>query len=214
MSTDLLTYRAREAERDTTGALVLMHGRGASEHDLEPLADALDPERRLAVLLPRGPLTIPPGGFHWYVVQRVGFPHAPTFLPTFERLSTWLDAVLAERSLPIEKTIIGGFSQGCVMSHALTFAAGRARPAGMIGFSGFVPRVDGFDLDLEARAGLPVFLAHGTYDGIITVDFGRDARDRLAAAGVDVTYREDAVDHTIAMDAVEDARRTVERVVS
>ena len=214
MSIDLLAYRTREAERDPAGALVLIHGRGASEHDLEPLADALDPERRLTVVLPRGPLTIPPGGFHWYVVQRVGFPHPPTFLPTFARLSTWVDAVLAERAVPIEKTVLAGFSQGCAMAHALTLAAERPRPAGMIGFSGFIPRVEGFELDLEARAGLPVFLAHGTYDGIITADFGRDARDRLAAAGVDVTYREDPVDHTIASGAVEDARRALERMVS
>ncbi|MBW3593568.1 MAG: phospholipase [Actinobacteria bacterium] len=214
MSTDLLTYRTRDSDGDPAGALVLIHGRGASEHDLEPLADALDPERRLDVVLPRGPLTIPPGGFHWYVVQRVGFPHAPTFLPAFERLSTWLDAVLSDRGLPIEKTVIGGFSQGCVMSHALAFAAARPRPAGMIGFSGFVPRVEGFDLDLEGRSGLPVFLAHGTYDGVITVDFGRDARDRLEAAGVDVTYREDPVDHTIAMGALDDARRALELMVS
>ena len=214
MSTELLTYRTREADDEPAGALVLIHGRGASEHDLEPLADALDPKRRLAVLLPRGPLTIAPGGFHWYVVQRVGFPHEPTFLPTFERLSAWVDAMLAERDVSIEKTVIGGFSQGCVMSHALTFGAGRPRPAGMIGFSGFIPRVDGFELDLEGRAGLPVFLAHGTYDGVITVGFGRDARDRLEAAGVNVTYREDPVDHTIAMGAVEDARRALERMVS
>ena len=214
MSTDLLVHRTREAEGDPRGALVLIHGRGASEHDLEPLADALDPGRRLLAVLPRAPLTLPPGGFHWYVVQRVGFPHPPTFLPTFERLATWLDAFLAERGLPPEKTVVGGFSQGCVMSHALTFAAARPRPAGMIGFSGFVPRVGGFELDLESRADLPVFLAHGTYDGLITVDFGRDARDRLEAARVDVTYREDPIDHAIAPGAVEDARAALERMLS
>ena len=214
MSADLLTYRTRPADGDPQGALVLIHGRGASESDLEPLADVLDPERRLAVFLPRGPLTIPPGGYHWYVVQRVGFPHAPTFLPTFERLSSWLDAVLGDAQIPIERTVIAGFSQGCVMSHALSLAAARPRPAGMVGFSGFVPQVEGFELDLEGRAGFPVFIAHGTYDGIITVDFGRDARDRLVAAGVAVTYREDPVDHTISMEAAGEARGAIERMIS
>ena len=214
MSADLLTYRTRPADGEPQGALALIHGRGASESDLETLADVLDPERRLAVFLPRGPLTIPPGGFHWYVVQRVGFPHAPTFLPTFERLSAWLDAVLDEAHVPIERTVIAGFSQGCVMAHALSLAAARPRPAGMVGFSGFIPEVEGFELDLEGRVGFPVFVAHGTYDGVITVDFGRNARDRLEAAGVDVTYREDPVDHTIAMGAATDACAAIERMIS
>jgi phospholipase/carboxylesterase len=214
MSADLLTYRARPAEGEPQGALLLLHGRGASETDLEPLADVLDAERRLTVFLPRAPLTLPPGGFHWYFVQRVGYPHAPTFLPTFERLSRWVDAVLAEAGVPLERTVIAGFSQGCVMSHALALAAGRPRPAGVVGFSGFIPEVEGFELDLESRAGLPVFIAHGTYDSVITVDFGRDARDRLEAAGVDVTYREDPVDHTISMEAATEARGAIEGMVT
>ena len=214
MSADLLTYRARPADGEPQGALLLIHGRGASESDLEPLADVLDPERRLSVFLPRAPLTLPPGGFHWYVVQRVGFPHAPTFLPTFERLSDWVDAVLAEANVPIERTVIGGFSQGCVMSHALAYAAERPRPAGVVGFSGFIPEVEGLELDLEGRGGLPVFIAHGTYDSVITVDFGRDARDRLEAAGVDVVYREEPVDHTISMEAASEARGVLARMIT
>ena len=213
MSSDHLIHRSRPAAGEPHGALVLLHGRGASENDLAPLADELDPERRLVALFPRGPLTLPPGGFHWYVVQRVGYPHAPTFLPTFERLSSWLEGALADAGVPLERTILGGFSQGSVMAHALALASGRPRPAAVVGFSGFIPEVDGFDLDIEARAGLPVFIAHGTYDPIITVDFGRDARDRLEAAGVDVTYREDPVDHTIALGALEDARTLVTRVL-
>ena len=45
---------------------MLFHGRGADEYDLFPLLDALDPERRLVGLAPRGPLSLPPGGAHWY----------------------------------------------------------------------------------------------------------------------------------------------------
>jgi phospholipase/carboxylesterase len=59
-----LVHRIRPAAGDAQGALVLLHGRGADEYDLEPLLDALDPERRLAGVLPRGPLSLPPGGAH------------------------------------------------------------------------------------------------------------------------------------------------------
>src|SRR5207244_6267609 len=70
-----LVYRERLAQGDASGLLVLHHGRGADEHDLLPLADALDPQRRLHVVTPRAPLTLPGGpGYHWYLVPRLGYP--------------------------------------------------------------------------------------------------------------------------------------------
>src|ERR671938_1491979 len=88
-----LEHRLRPAAAEPQGALVLFHGRGTSEHDLYPLLDELDPERRLVGVTPRGPLELPPGGAHWYVVRRVGFPDPQTFLPTYERVSRWLDSL-------------------------------------------------------------------------------------------------------------------------
>lgn len=214
MSLESLAHRARPAAGDPEGAIVVLHGRGADEHDLAPLLDALDPERRLAGYLPRGPLSLPPGGAHWYVVHRVGFPDPGTFLPTFERLSAWVDAALAEAGVPAERLFLAGFSQGAVMSYSLALAASRPRPAAVLAFSGFVPRVETFDLDLDSRAGLPVSIAHGTLDPIIEVEFGRDARERLAAAGLDVVYREDPVGHTIAPGALAQARAVLERVLA
>ena len=179
-------------------AVVLVHGRGADAGDLEPLLPLLDPDRRLLGIFPRGPLALPPGGRHWYVVREIGFPDTDTFVSTFSELSAHLDGVLAEHGIGWERTALGGFSQGAVMSYALGLAAGRPRPATILAFSGFIPTVDGFELDLEARAGLGVSIAHGTYDPVIGVEFGRQARDRLEAAGLDVHYREDPVAHTIA----------------
>ncbi|MDP8956867.1 MAG: phospholipase [Actinomycetota bacterium] len=214
MSLDLLTYRRRPAAAEPAGALVVLHGRGADEHDLEPLLDALDPERRLAGFLPRGPLTLPPGGYHWYVVREVGFPDPATFLPTFERLSAWVDAVLAETGVPVDRLVLAGFSQGAVMAYSLGLAAERARPAAILAFSGFVPRVEGFELDLAGRAGLPVAVAHGALDPIIRVEFGRDARERLTAAGLDVVYREDPIPHAISPDGLAQAKAVLERALA
>lgn len=188
---------------------MLLHGRGADEHDLAPLLDLLDPESRLLGLLPRGPLALPPGGAHWYVVRRVGFPDPATFFPTFEQAGSWLDATLEEHGIPAERTVLGGFSQGAVMSYALGLGAGRPAPAGIVAMSGFVPRVEGFELDLEGRAGLPVAVSHGSLDPVIDVAFGRDARERLEAAGLGVRYWEDPVGHQITPAALAQARDVV-----
>ena len=187
----------READGKPEGALVLMHGRGADEHDLFPLLDMLDPDRRLLGATPRGPLSLPPGGAHWYVVRRVGYPDPETFHATYPELTGWLDELLAEHGIPHERTVLGGFSQGSVMSYAVGVGAGRPRPAGIMALSGFLPEVEGFELDLSNAANLPVAIGHGTHDPVISVEFGRDAQSRLAAAGAEVTYRESPMPHTI-----------------
>jgi phospholipase/carboxylesterase len=182
---------------DPEGALVLLHGRGADERDLFPLLDLLDPHRRLLGATARGPLSLPPGGAHWYVVQRVGYPDPETFHATYPQLAGWLDGRLEEHGIPPERTILGGFSQGSVMSYALGLGPGRPRPAGIMALSGFLPTVEGFDLDLAQARGLPVAIGHGTHDPVISVQFGRDARDRLTEAGARVTWRESPMAHTI-----------------
>ena len=171
---------------------MLFHGRGADEDDLFPLLDELDPERRLLGVTPRGPLSLPPGGAHWYALWRLGYPDPVTFRSTYELVSAWLDDLLAEHDLPFA---LGGFSQGAVMSYALGLG-GRPRPAALLAFSGFVPMVEGFELDLEAP--LPrVAIGHGVYDDVIGVEWGRRARDLLTEAGAEVLYREYPLPHAI-----------------
>jgi phospholipase/carboxylesterase len=187
-----LEQLVRPAAGEPAGALVLFHGRGTSEHDLHPLLDALDPKRRLLGVTPRGPLTLPPGGAHWYVVREIGYPDRETFTRSYELASAWLDAL----EIPLERTIIGGFSQGAVMSWALGLGRGRPRPAGIIALSGFVPNVDGFELDLSAPLP-PVAIGHGTYDPVISVEFGRQAKQLLEEAGAGVLYRESPMPHTV-----------------
>ena len=187
----------RPAAGDPEGALVLFHGRGADERDLFPLLDVLDPERRLLGATARGPLSLPPGGAHWYAVRRVGYPDPETFHSTYPQVATWLDGLLEEHGIAHDRTVLGGFSQGSVMSYALGLGAGRPRPAGIMALSGFIPEVEGFALDLDKAAGLPVAIGHGTHDPVISVEFGRDARERLTDAGANVTYRESPMPHTI-----------------
>ena len=192
---DLLDYRLRPAGGDPEGALVLLHGRGADEHDLVALLDLLDPERRRVGVTPRGPLSLPPGGAHWYVVRQIGYPDPGTFLATVQQASGWLDALPELTGVPLERTVIGGFSQGAVMSYALGLGEGRPAPAAIVALSGFMPTVDGFALD--AGRAVPVAIGHGTGDPVIGVEWSRQARDRLEAAGTAVTYRESPMGHSI-----------------
>ena len=75
--------------------------------------------------------------------------------------------------------MLGGFSMGAVMSYALGLGADRPVPGGILAFSGFIPTTEGWEPGLEQRRGLPVFIAHGSRDPVIEVEFARDAERGL-----------------------------------
>jgi phospholipase/carboxylesterase len=187
-----LASRARPANGEPEGALVLFHGRGTDENDLYPLLDVLDPERRFLGLTPRGPLALPPGGAHWYEAREIGFPDPQTFLASYELAAEFLHTL----DIPAEQTVLGGFSQGAVMTYALGLGKGRPRPAAMIALSGFIPTVEGFELDLSPPLP-PIAIGHGTFDPVISVEWSRRARALLADASADPLYRESPLPHTV-----------------
>jgi phospholipase/carboxylesterase len=193
-----LSYRERPAAGEPEGLLVLHHGRGSDENDLLGLADVLDPERRLHVVTPRAPLTIPGWpGYHWYVVPQVGFPDPDTFHAAFGALAELHDELWDATGLRPEQTVFGGFSMGSVMSYSLGLSPERPAPAGILAFSGFIPTVERWEPGLAERRELRVFIAHGRADPIMEVGFARRARETLEGAGLPLEYLESDVAHQI-----------------
>jgi phospholipase/carboxylesterase len=187
--------------------LILHHGRGTDELDLLPLADALDPARRLQVVSVRAPLTLPGSpGYHWYVVRRVGYPDAESFQISFGELSAVHDELWQRYEIDPSRTILGGFSMGAVMSYSLGLAQGRPAAAGVLAFSGFLPTVEGWTADFAGHSRLRVFIVHGRHDPTISIDFARAARSRLQAGGLEVSYHEFDGPHTIYPAHVAEAR--------
>lgn len=209
-----LAFEERPADGSADGLLVLHHGRGADEHDLIGLADVLDPDRRLHVVTPGAPLKVAGWpGKHWYVVPQVGYPDPKTFASSYRALAAFHDALWERTGIAPERTILGGFSMGSVMSHALGLgptgsaeAAGDtgllpARPvvAGVLGLSGFVPTVDGWAPDLAPRVGRTrVLNAHGRQDPVIDYAFAEQARALVADGGLDLTALDFDGGHQIA----------------
>lgn len=193
-----LVLAERPAAGEAEGLLVLHHGRGADERDLLALGSALDPQRRLHLVTPRAPLQLPGSpGHHWYLVPRVGHPDPDSFRAAFAALAELHDELWQRTGIGPERTILGGFSMGSVMSYALGLDAGRPAPAGILAFSGFIPTVPGWQPDLAGRPGLEVFVAHGERDPVIDVSFARAAVEALRAGGATVEYHESPIGHHI-----------------
>jgi phospholipase/carboxylesterase len=193
-----LEYSERSADGAAQGLLILHHGRGSDEHDLIGLADVLDPDHRLHVLTPGGPLTLPGwSGRHWYVVPRVGYPDPDTFWAAHAALTEFHDDAWERTGLRPDQTVFGGFSMGTVMSYALGLTADRPAPAGILAFSGFVPTVEGWRPSLGDRRDAKAFIAHGRADPVMDISFARAARDLLEGGGLAVDYHESDAAHHI-----------------
>jgi phospholipase/carboxylesterase len=193
-----LSYLERAASDDPEGLLVLHHGRGTDESDLLGLADFLDPERRLQVVTPRAPLQLSGSpGYHWYLVPRVGYPDPASFAAAREALAELHDRLWEETGIGPDRTVLGGFSMGAVMSYATGLGAERPAPAGILAFSGFVPTVEGWEPALADRTDIRAFVSHGSRDPVIGIEFAERARDLLSDGGLDVTYRESELGHQI-----------------
>lgn len=190
---------------------LLVHGKGADERDLEPLLPHLDRTGRFRVVLPRAPISFPPG-FMWYATD--GLPRGgPEFVPSLEALDDLLDTACAEGGFDRREAIVGGFSQGAALVLALGLRRSpRPRPAGVLAMSGFLPGPPGVDYDLASAP--PVLLQHGRADPLISVDFGRRAARTLEDAGAPLVYREYPTGHQVVVESMADASAWLTRVLA
>lgn len=134
------------------------------------------------------------GGYSWFDFEG-------DMTPGVERSRRLLNALLdAQRAagFPSDQTILGGFSQGCLM--ALDVAARYPhRLAGVVGISGYVCDVERLLRELSPVAREQRFLVtHGTYDPLLPIEATRRDIARLRAAGLNIRWRELPKEHTIA----------------
>jgi phospholipase/carboxylesterase len=182
-------------------SLVMLHGFGADEHDLLPIAHELDP--RLRAISLQAPIALDAGGRAWFNLEQTpdGFAFDPAEVEGGVRLA--IEAV-EEIARHTPQPILCGFSQGAAM--ALSVALARpALTSDVLVFSGVPPRVEQ-DAAPDSLHALRVFVAHGSYDPLIPVEIGRATRDLLQRAGASVTYREYPMGHMVVPQEISDAR--------
>lgn len=182
--------------------LLLLHGYGASEHDLFDLADHVDP--RMHVLSARAPLALPWGGFAWYHLGGAPGRLIPDPASRAEAVA------LIERFVPMlperlgtdpQRTYVLGFSQGAIIALALAMARPDAL-AGVIALSGYL------DPELmpvtphEALNGLPIIQMHGAYDDVIPVAAAHMTREAMGLLPVRYSYHEHPIGHGIHPDGL------------
>lgn len=208
---DSLIHLTRKPARPSAGKpplLLLLHGVGSHEGDLLGLAQYLDD--RFFVVSARGPLTLAPGAYAWFHVEFSD--GTPVIVPeeaerSRQTLIRFIDEIAARYDGDPERVYVLGFSQGAIMGLSLALTVPE-KLAGVAAMSGrILPEVLPHTAAPERMKGLPVFVAHGTFDPLLPVDYGRSARTILAALPVALTYREYPMAHEVSSDSLADVTR-------
>lgn len=182
--------------------LLLMHGYGASEHDLFDLADYADP--RMHVVSARAPLALPWGGFAWYHLGGAPgrlIPDAASRAEAVALVERFVPALPERLGTDPQRTYVLGFSQGAIVTLALAMARPEAL-AGVIALSGYLDPELTPETPPPALSGLPIIQMHGTYDDVIPVTAAHRTNEALSRMPVRHVYHEHPVGHGIHPDAL------------
>jgi phospholipase/carboxylesterase len=180
--------------------ILTLHGRGSNEQDLIGLASHL-PEGLLWIS-PRAPLTLGPDSYEWYRVRIIGRPDPAQVTSALATIDHFIDEILSVYPIDPNKLFLLGFSQGSLLSmcYALEHPS---RIAVVIAQSGYIPGHINLEINETEVRNRPFILIHGTQDTMIPIEWARASRDRLQTLGVNLTYHEFQMGHTVSLDSLE-----------
>ncbi|WP_309678763.1 alpha/beta hydrolase [Polaromonas sp.] len=203
--------------------IIILHGLGADGRDFLPIAEQLDlssvgPVRYLFPSAPSIAVTIN-GGFvmpAWYDIlgadlarheDEAGLRHSQAAIEA-------LIAHEKSRGMPAHRIVVAGFSQGCAMALMVGLRHSE-RLAGIVGMSGYLPLAGMTAAERSAASQpVPVFLAHGSRDGVVVLPRATASRDALTALGYEVEWHEYLMEHSVCQEEIADLQRWLNRVLA
>lgn len=186
--------------------LLLLHGWGASAHDLLGLAPLIHGGQAL-VLCPEGPVSFAIGGgmrgYGWFPLVPGTPPDPAAFLSGADTLRAFLDEALERYPIDRERLVVAGFSQGGAMAYDLVLR-GPVLFKGLVALSSWLPAMLAEQAERKPEhEGLPVLIVHGTRDAMLDVERARESREAIRPFGVALTYREFDMGHEVGREALQ-----------
>lgn len=198
--------RAGVAPERARGAMILIHGRGATAEDILTLAAEFD-QADFTYLAPQA------AGFQWYP-NRFIMPVATNepYLSSALQVVDDLIANLAASGIGHEKILLAGFSQGACL--AVEYAARNPRRyAGVAGFSGGLIG-DVLREYTGSMAGTPVFLGCSDVDFHIPKERVLESAEVFRTLGAAVTERlYPNMGHTVDDDEINAVKQIMAEVI-
>ncbi len=200
----LTTYRLEREGADRL--LFLLHGWSAEQHHLAAYVPLVDPDERFTAICPRAIHELPgTDGASWYD-RADGVPVPDSFRDALGQVAAFVESQARIADIPLDRCVLGGFSQGGFLALALALRVDAPRFAGVWAMCCGLPEVDGVELDLSSGTGTRALIQVGEQDTIIPPERGRAAAAALRDAGWSVTEAGYPMGHTQRIEMLVDAR--------
>lgn len=201
---------------DEPWLLVLMHGVGSNEEDLFGLAPAVPPQ--FHVLSLRAPNTLGRGSYAWFefgirpggerVINEVQEAQARA------QVGQVVHAASAQLGIPASRVVVGGFSQGGIMSLTLLLTQPRLLQAAMVLHSRLLPQALPMVAAPDAFEGKQLWVSHGVQDPVIPLASAHAIRDYVAKLPVTMSYREYPGQHEIRPQELQESMAWLKNLAS
>ena len=220
-SASLQVIEAQTGE-NPTATILIMHGLGADGRDFLPVAEQLDlssvgPVRFLFPSAPSMPVTIN-GGYvmpAWYDILGTDLVRREDE-GGLRQSQAAIDGLIAheiDRGIAAHRIVVAGFSQGCAMA-LMTGLRFDQRLGGIAALSGYLPLAATTAAERsQANAGVPIFMAHGTRDGVVPIARAEASRDALQALGYGVDWHAYPMEHSVCAQEITDLQAWLLRVL-
>ena len=204
-----------------TACVIWLHGLGADGHDFEPIVPELGlpaslPLRFLFPHAPIRPVTINMGMRMraWYdILQMGGGPEDEAGIRASQQQLEGLISNEVKRGIAHNRIVLAGFSQGgaIVLQTALRQ---KQRLAGVMALSTYLPLKEHLAKERQAvNADLPVFMAHGSFDNMISLERAELTRDALRALDYQVEWHEYPMPHSVCPEEIGDIAEYLCRIL-
>jgi len=196
-----LTHLFRPADPvvDAPWLLVLLHGVGSNEADLFGLAPAV--AAQFHVLSLRAPYRMGQDAFGWFTFAVE--PDGHRVIDAEQELAsrTLLAQVIAssadQLAVPVVRVVVGGFSQGGIMSLSLLLTRPELMAAALVMHSRLLPEVAPLMAPVEALRGRRLWVSHGTTDPVMPLASAHSIRDHVRDLPIELSYAEFPGGHEI-----------------
>ena len=222
MSTELLATIELETRPDPTAAVIWMHGLGADGNDFVPIVDELELPDGLGIRFifphaPMRPVTINGGAVMraWYDIVGTDLTNRgdEAGIRDSQRRAEQLIAREKERGIPASRLVLAGFSQGGVIA-LQTGLRHPERLAGIMALSTYLALPQTLAAEAHpANADVPIFMAHGTADPMIRLDWAEASRRALQANGHSVEWHTYPMQHSVCIEEVDAIAAWLARVL-
>jgi len=199
--------------------IIWLHGLGADGHDFAPIARELALSVSVRFIFPHAPqmpVTLN-GGYimrAWYDIYSLtrGGPQDESGI---RRSQAEIEVLIEQQislGIPAAHIMLAGFSQGgaIALQTALRYPQ---KLAGVMALSTYLPVSATLDAEKsEANMSIPIFMAHGSFDGVIPLDTGNASSLALQKRGYNVQWHEYPMAHSVCSDEIDDIRQFITQV--